>query len=1181
MAPSEDTAADAAESASPTGIQASEPVAVSETGIQTPQSEPIKDSIPLPSVPAASPTVQQTSFPLLDGLLVLLVVVLGFLCASFPIANSDFFRQLATGKLLSQGEYRFGDDPFIWANDGSAWINHSWLFGLVVHYLHEVPGIGGVLLIGLKGVLVALLAAMMILLGRRGDRGLALSAACAGLALVVISPRLIFQPSCVSIFFLGLTLWLVRSPRLRASTTTDATGNAPSFLSFYLLPLLFAVWVNVDSWFLLGPLVTALYLMGEWLGLRFAPSAGPDQPDQPAPGELRALGIALAAGIVACLANPFGWHAFTLPEQLGLARGFQLAGEVNLSISPLVNWYFLREVGYHPAGLAYFPLLLITAVSFVLASAPPGGRRVLIGWRLFVTLPLAVLSMYTMRAIPFFAVVAAPVSALNFLDILSHPAFAARGKRGLAISLRVLALVSGLAALAAAMPGWLQGKPHTYHIGWQVRPDTALKQAAEKIRAWREQGLAPADTRWFNLSPEVANYVACYAPGERVFVDHRYALSDDDARDLAAVRRALAGRDQIEAPQGAPPRDPAWRAVFRARGVQFLILLTDPLGSNLGEQLAPGGITALRLMAEPSEWTTCYVNGRAGVFGWIDPSAPKDPQGQDLFAKVRFDFKREAFGPHVEPLPEAALAPSETRQWWADLWDPPPPPSDDTCLGILFGQRFEAFKPAYQLRHRTEWETYVTTWLVGQSAVAGGPAMNGSLIPAQLSLAYRVLHGDAIPEEKLPVHFAARQLHDLYLIKKDAGPPESLYLSIRALRRALAANPEDPQPYYWLGRTYYQLGLETQERVLTSALPRIAEIRRTQILAAFQAALKRRLPPTQAEDARQILANTFSNAPVPLWDEAAKNAREWLRLKEARLKKSARDPKDIAQELEQSAEQVEKMEANVKRAQDQYEISAANKPVLQKVQLALQNHLAEPALKVMTNDPEWTELLKQERTRVIAIELLLDLYLNTGQLDDAQQILEPEGDKAVDPVVVAQHISSYIRWAAAAGEYSQAEQFLARTIPAGAKPALNARLVAAQVIGSYILAAAPRAAAVPFWLPLSRNPQGQLTPSVDWQPVAIAISITVLEAIQNEAGVYLLRGLLALEAGRVADAEMFFRTAETLVVPDDRWVPLLFSLRAMIPQEVLRQLFVSLRPAQAQAGALAKRCLTWIAEARQ
>ena len=45
----------------------------------------------------------------------------------FAATNSDLWMNLAIGKRLSEGDFKFGVDPFSWASAGSYWANPSWL----------------------------------------------------------------------------------------------------------------------------------------------------------------------------------------------------------------------------------------------------------------------------------------------------------------------------------------------------------------------------------------------------------------------------------------------------------------------------------------------------------------------------------------------------------------------------------------------------------------------------------------------------------------------------------------------------------------------------------------------------------------------------------------------------------------------------------------------------------------------------------------------------------------------------------------------------------------------------------------------------------------------------------------------------------------------------------------------
>ena len=243
-----------------------------------PASAPAEESgrrIPLPPLP--SPAKVQTSpeqlaaeIARLDRALVAVVLGLAFLLASIPVRNSDFWMHLGTGRLLAQGQYHFGVDPFSYTST-AYWANHAWLYDLVVYGLVHAAGgpeseTAGAVLVVIKALLVALLAWVMLQIRRPGS-SLWIPAVCTILALFAMSLRLLLQPALISLVFLGLTLYVLQRPRLAV---------------YWLLVPLFVLWVNMDSWFVLGPITVALYLLGQLLQQLFAPiRTGADAPTSP------------------------------------------------------------------------------------------------------------------------------------------------------------------------------------------------------------------------------------------------------------------------------------------------------------------------------------------------------------------------------------------------------------------------------------------------------------------------------------------------------------------------------------------------------------------------------------------------------------------------------------------------------------------------------------------------------------------------------------------------------------------------------------------------------------------------------------------------------------------------------------------------------------------------------------
>src|SRR5216683_902235 len=99
-------------------------------------------TIPLPPAPHATapPATGTPTRRAWDFFLTFLVLVLAFLSASFLARNSDVWFHLATGRLVAQGQFSFGADPFAYTTQGIYWACHSWLFDLVFYELYGLVG---------------------------------------------------------------------------------------------------------------------------------------------------------------------------------------------------------------------------------------------------------------------------------------------------------------------------------------------------------------------------------------------------------------------------------------------------------------------------------------------------------------------------------------------------------------------------------------------------------------------------------------------------------------------------------------------------------------------------------------------------------------------------------------------------------------------------------------------------------------------------------------------------------------------------------------------------------------------------------------------------------------------------------------------------------------------------------
>lgn len=284
------------------------------------------------------------------------MLVFAFLTASFAVRNSDFWMHLASGRLLAEGNYHFGVDPFAYTTQGVYWANHAWLFDLLVYLVFTK--LGAIVLVIVKAALIAVLAVVLLSIRRPGSR-FGVPAFCTLLAVLAMSPRLLLHSTLLSYVLLGLTLRLLWRPSKRPATFGEQLRHYAPLL------LVFVLWVNLDGWFLLGPLLVALF----WLGDRIAPARGEGETPRRTPAWLGLLGLALLA------LNPHHVNTSLLPAEL---MPLPAALQHDVQFQPLQVSPWWMELYYHPlagvnwAGGAYLVLLIAGAV---LRAEPPRSGR--------------------------------------------------------------------------------------------------------------------------------------------------------------------------------------------------------------------------------------------------------------------------------------------------------------------------------------------------------------------------------------------------------------------------------------------------------------------------------------------------------------------------------------------------------------------------------------------------------------------------------------------------------------------------------------------------------------------------------------------------------------------------------------------------------------------------------------
>jgi hypothetical protein len=485
----------------------------------------------------------------------------------------------------------------------------------------------------------------------------------------------------------------------------------------------------------------------------------------------------VAVLVAAAAANPAHLGGFALPAELGT---WTARPAVTSPFEPA----YLTVLGGSPAALAYYPLLGLGLLSFLLTL--PRWR-----WARFLPwLALAVLSAWQARAVPFFAVVAGPVLAWNLQDLFARRPRPAVGPRWRAVTSTLTAVLAA-AFLVSAWPGWLQRPPFEPRR-WAVELPAGLEQAAAAVGRRHAERVWPPGSRTLHLSRDTASAFAWFCPEDEGVLDDRLAA-------------AVAGDEGLPASADEG---------LRAAGIGRVVVHAADRGLPL--------LALTRLLAEADRWPLFHLQGGVAVFGH-----------RDLFRGRELDLDRLAFRPaEGEKAPPAPV--SARRRWWDAFWQPAPPSTGDRDQAAVLLLKAEVLRQAAPVRHLRAWEAAQAAGLAAAAGCWVGP--EGAADAAVRLTVFRPPvpgPGGALP----PITRFTFDCQRLFALARDDAPPGLLYAAVRAARRAVSANPADAVGHLRLGQCYLRLLAGTRERVWALRLPQLAQLRQAQASAALNRAV--------------------------------------------------------------------------------------------------------------------------------------------------------------------------------------------------------------------------------------------------------------------------------------------------------------------------------------------------------
>ena len=171
-----------------------------------------------------------------------------------------------------------------------------------------------------------------------------------------------------------------------------------------------------------------------------------------------------------------------------------------------------------------------------------------------------------------------------------------------------------------------------------------------------------------------------------------------------------------------------------------------------------------------------------------------------------------------------------------------------------------------------------------------------------------------------------------------------------------------------------------------------------------------------------------------------------------------------------SAELV-KLEAELERRRNKYEVRTAAKSEFEKVSIALELGLTETAL---TSLEEVTETKISNQKDLLVVKRVTEVALDLGRLATAKKLLIPEAEGITDEPVRPEYLDLHLRLAAGRGDYAEADRLLADALRHAWKPPpgqslLDPAILVAPLVGRALLGHGQRLTGTPSMPWLTNN----------------------------------------------------------------------------------------------------------------
>ena len=461
--------------------------------------------------------------------------------------DGDLGRHLTIGKYILDHRQIPTQDIFSHSMSGAPLTPHEWLAQVIFALSFAVGGLDGV--VWLSAVLIAATFTANYLQSWARSRSIFLALFWTILAAAASSLHWLARPHLFTMFL--IIPWIVILERIRRGESNR----------WWLLPILMLFWANLHGAFIAGFVILGAYLLGDlWQSLLVESEAG---------WRLRIRPYLYAAGgsILATLINPAGGHLWE--TSLGYIRNRYLVGHTAEYLPP----------NFHEAS--NWPFLLMVGLSFLVlgmnrATIHPAHIFLVSGW--------GMMGLYSVRNVPIFALVAAPILAEASVQVL----------KTLRIGRTFFEFDRRIAAIEASLRGYVW--PINILIAIAMAYGAGIDLDFNRQGNRFDGGTFPVEAvDWMQKQPQkgsVFNYFPWGGyllyrdwPRTRVFIDGQTDFYGEQLTRLYEQVLTL---------------EPGWQEVFRDYQVDWVLMPTDS--------------ALVRTLGQDPSWLLVYQDPTATIF---------------------------------------------------------------------------------------------------------------------------------------------------------------------------------------------------------------------------------------------------------------------------------------------------------------------------------------------------------------------------------------------------------------------------------------------------------------------------------------------------------------------------------------------------------------------------------------